>query len=814
MLWQTPTKIVGLERAAFWADSPLAYSLSLRRAGTVRRMSARLVQPNFITDIIEDDLKKGRVARVVTRFPPEPNGYLHLGHTFACFLNYSLAQDFGGEWVLRMDDTNPLTERLEYVEAHVGDLAWMGWTTPQVRYASDDFEVMYGCAVQLIQNGLAYVDSLSPEEMTSYRGTVDTPGKPSPFRDRSISENLELFARMRAGEFPDGAHLLRAKIDLSSPNMKLRDPGLYRILKARHYRQGDVWCIYPLYDFAQALNDATNGVTHSLCSLEFVDNRAIYDWLLDNLSHEALRSRPHQHEFGRRSLEYTVVSKRKLRKLVDGGHVQGWDDPRMPTIAAQRRRGVTPAALKSFAAGIGVTRTNRTVDIAMLENAIRGDLNPVAPRVMAVLRPLKLRLTNLTADTTVTMPYFPHDVIKDSPDGLVSLPGGERVPPERATRAVPLTEEILIERDDFSLEPPAGFKRLVPGGRVRLRGAGVIECQEVFQDATGQVSELHCEILPESETAKGVIHWVSATASIPFEARLYDRLFSVPNPEAEAKELEEEEDDGAEERDFLSFVNPNSLEIVRGVIEPSVLNDPKETRYQFERGGYFWQDQRDSSRDRLVFNRIITLKDTWAAKVDSNITQSPNTGVATVTVSHPVGAQHAAPALSLEEQATLEFLKSRGINEAEALILSRDADLRTYLEGAPGDITLLSSFVIGFGLRPGSSVTPDQLARLVGLVTDGSLSRNMAKDVLERALETGTDPLEIVAREGLRQISDSSSLELVVDAIIAENPDKLEAFRGGRVGLLGFFVGEVMKRTRGAGNPQLAQGLVKQKLEG
>jgi glutaminyl-tRNA synthetase len=387
-------------------------------------MADRLVQPNFITEVIENDLEHKRVAGIVTRFPPEPNGYPHLGHTFACFLNYSLAQQYGGEWVLRMDDTNPLTERQEYVDAIVADLAWMGWSTPQVRYASDDFEVMHSCAVQLIEKGLAYVDSVSPIEMARNRGTVDKPGTPSAYRNRSVAENLELFASMRAGAFPDGAHLLRAKIDLANPNMKLRDPGLYRIMRATHYRQGDAWCIYPLYDFAQALNDATNGVTHSLCSLEFVDNRAIYDWLPDNLSHPALKSRPHQYEFGRRSLEYTVVSKRKLRKLLEAGFVAGWDDPRMPTIAAQRRRGVTPDAIRAFAAGIGVSRTNRTVDLGALEFAIRDDLNHRAPRVMGVLRPLKVVLTNLESEREIMIPYFPQDVVKDALDGFVPLPSG------------------------------------------------------------------------------------------------------------------------------------------------------------------------------------------------------------------------------------------------------------------------------------------------------------------------------------------------------------------------------------------------------
>lgn len=779
-------------------------------------MSVRVVQPNFITETIEADLSAGRVEQVVTRFPPEPNGYPHLGHTFACNLNFNLAAQYGGEWVLRMDDTNPLTERQEFVDAIQSDLEWMGWRTPQVRFASDDFEVMYGCAVQLIEKGLAYVDSVSPQEMATMRGTATQAGLPSPYRSRTVSENLELFAAMRAGAYPDGAHLLRAKIDLSNPNMKLRDPGLYRILHATHYRQGDAWSIYPLYDFAQAINDATNGVTHSLCSLEFVDNRAIYDWLLEHLEHPALKSRPHQYEFGRRSLEYTVVSKRKLKKLIEAGLVSGWDDPRMPTIAAQRRRGVTPDAIRNFAAGIGVTRTNRTVDLSAFEHAIRDDLNARAPRVMAVLRPLRVTLANLSESRTVTMPYYPQDVIKASSDGRVPLPNGERVAADQATRNVQLTREIFIEREDFSLEPPAGYKRLTLGGRVRLRGAGVIQCLEVLRDTAGEVTGLMCELLSDTEKAGGVIHWVSAEDGLPFTARLYDRLFTVPNPEAEAKL--EDEDEGGEEKDFLDFINPDSLEIVAGVIEPSVLRDPPDARYQFERGGYFWQDQADSRPDALVFNRIIGLKDNWTVNANSTVTQAPTIGSANATVSsktaaQPVEATGRSPLqeLTLLEQATLETLKSRGINDADSLVLARDADLRSYLESVGNDAG--SSYVIQFGLREPSPVTPAQLRALLELQSSGSLSRNMVKDVLEQALATGVDPLELIEREGLKQVSDTSSLEPMVDAVIAANPEKLAAYRAGRTGLLGFFVGEVMKLSRGAGNPQLVQSLVKAKLE-
>jgi glutaminyl-tRNA synthetase len=659
---------------------------------------SRLVAPNFITEIIEADLESGHVARVVTRFPPEPNGYAHLGHTFACNLNYSLAADYNGIWVLRMDDTNPETEELEYVNAITRDLEWMGWKT-EVQFASDDFLVMYECAVQFIEKGLAYVESASLDEMRNARGTVDKAGTPSIYRDRSVAENLDLFSRMRRGEFQNGEHVLRAKIDLANPNMKLRDPPLYRIMHTEHYRQGKNWCIYPLYDYAQALNDAINGVTHSLCSLEFIDNRAIYDWILENVQHPALKSRPYQYEFGRRSLEYTVVSKRKLRKLIESKRVAGWDDPRMPTIAAQRRRGITPEAIRAFASGIGVSRTNRTVDIGALEYAVRDDLNTRSPRVMAVLRPLKVILENVETPQNLVLPYFPPDVINASSDGLVPLPNGQRVIPEAATRTVGLTHEIFIEREDFLEIPTTGFKRLTLGGTVRLRGAGIIKCTNVTKSPNGEILELHCTVLPEGK-ASGVIHWVSAETAISFEARLYDRLFTVANPEQEAKQEEDED------ADFLAYLNPHSLEILHGKIEPIVLEQPTDARYQFERNGYFWQDPIDSRPDALVFNRIIGLKDNWS-----------------------------------------EAVKGEG-------------------QKLKGEI----------------------------------------KKPKEPKAETQSRP-ELEIGSELR-----AELEPNLQAILEANPDKVLAYKNGRVGLLGFFVGEAMKNLSD-GQPQVIQTVFKQLLE-
>ncbi len=813
--------------------------------------SSRRIGPNFITEIIDRDLEQQRYAVVVTRFPPNPNGFAHLGHAFASLLNFGISKDYGGRFVLRFDDTNPHTDKPEFVESISKDLAWLGldWGT-EVSYASSYFPQLHADAIRLIERGLAYVDSVSAEEMARLRGTAFEPGKPSPYRDRTVQENLEMFEQMRRGDFATGSHVLRAKIDLANPNFKLRDPVLYRIVHATHYRTGNDWCIYPSYDFAQAITDALDGVTHSLCSLEFIDNNAVYRWLMDNLWDKAP---PIQHEFGRRSLEYTVVSKRKLKKLVEGKHVLGWDDPRMPTIAAQRRRGVTPEAVQKFVSSISINRTNRTVDLAILENAIRDDLNFSAPRIMAVLNPLKIVLSYVEADLELTIPYFPNDVIKLSPDGLVPLPNGTRVKPEVASRTVKLTKEIWIEREDFMLEPIAGFKRLSPNGRVFLRGVGVIECNQITKDEAGNILELHCTLLEKAEKAKAVIHWVSAKYAVPAEFGLYDRLFNSPHPEAEAKELEEDED--GEEQDFLHFLNPNSLEISHGFVEPSILNDPLETRYQFERLGYFWRDPVDSSAEKLVFNRIISLRDSWTAQgsaeltVKPVITLSPNitpiTGSANLVIQSPsMSGQGTVPEiqkpkisgrevlkslqqtilkieLTPEQQAKLEQYLKLEIGESEARILAREPKLSSFMDAALEsgvNASTLSNWVVnelGTHLREVDSphISPAQLSELVKLITDGTISNRIAKTVLEQTLETGVDPLEMIARDGLKQVSDSGALEVIVDAIMTANPDKVAAYKSGRIGLLGFFVGQVMAQTKGAGNPQMVQEIVKQKLE-
>jgi glutaminyl-tRNA synthetase len=548
--------------------------------------------PNFIRNMVAEDMKTGKWGgRVVTRFPPEPNGYLHIGHAKSICLNFGIAGEHGGTCNLRFDDTNPLTEDQTYVDAIREDVRWMGFQWAGEYYASDYFEQLYDFALILIRKGLAYVDSQSEEEIRVGRGSVTRPGLESPYRHRSVAESLDLFARMRAGEFPDGAHVLRAKIDMNHPNFLMRDPLLYRIRHASHYRRGDAWCLYPLYDFTHCLSDAIERITHSLCTLEFKDNRELYDWIVHEVG---IPQPPEQTEFARLNVDYTVLSKRKLVRLVREGHVRGWDDPRMPTIAGLRRRGVTPEAIRAFADGIGVARVDSRVEIGKLEHAIRDDLNMRVPRVLCVLHPLKVVITDYPEGQVEELdaPYYPHDV------------------PKEGSRKLPFTRELYIEREDFMEDPPRKFFRLAPGREVRLRYAYFITCTEVVKNAAGEITELRCTYdpatkggdAPDGRKVKGTIHWVSATESLPCEVRLYDRLFTQPDP-----------DDVPDDQDFTATLNPESLVVLADArIERSVADDPAGSRYQFERQGYFVSDQGDSKPGALVFNRTVQLRDTWA----------------------------------------------------------------------------------------------------------------------------------------------------------------------------------------------------------
>ena len=543
---------------------------------------------NFIRDqIIADNATGKNGGRVCTRFPPEPNGYLHVGHAKSIAINFGLAEEFGGKCNLRFDDTNPTKEETEYVEAIIEDVRWLGGDfDDRIFYASDYFRQLYDWAVELIKKGKAFVCDLSSDQVREMRGTLTEPGQNSPYRDRSIEENLDLFARMKKGEFPDGSRTLRAKIDMASPNLNLRDPVMYRILHAEHHRTGNEWCIYPMYDWAHGQSDSIEGITHSICTLEFENHRPLYDWYLEQLG----VFRPQQMEFDRLNLTYTVMSKRKFLQLVQQGIVEGWDDPRMPTISGMRRRGYSPQGLRNFARSLGVSKTNGITELEKLEYYIREDLNKTALRVMSVLRPLKLVLTNY-------------------PEGQVEWMEAVNNPEDATagTRSVPFSRELWIEQDDFRETPPKGYHRLYPGNEVRLRYGYIIKCHDVVKDpATGEITEVHCTYDPETRSGqhtrkvKSTIHWISAAHAVPIEVRLYDKLFTVENPN--------ETPEGA---DFTTFINPKSLDVVAGKAEPSLKNARPGDRYQFERLGYFCADK-SSTGEKLVFNRTVELRDTWA----------------------------------------------------------------------------------------------------------------------------------------------------------------------------------------------------------
>ena len=548
---------------------------------------------HFIRNIIQEDLQSGKHQKIVTRFPPEPNGYLHIGHAKSIFLNFGLVKEFPGHCFMRFDDTNPINEDEEYVQAILEDLLWLGFDWKDLlTHASDYFQRLYDFAEELIQQGKAYVDSQSQDSIREQRGTLTEPGTASPFRDRSIAENLDLFRRMKSGEFDDGTHVLRAKIDMASPNINLRDPVIYRIRKVTHQRTGNEWCLYPMYDYTHCLSDALEGITHSLCTLEFEDHRPLYDWVLDQLD---VPCHPRQIEFSRLNLQYTVLSKRRLIQLVEEGHVSGWDDPRLPTISGLRRRGYTPESLRLFAERIGVSKAESNIYMSVLEDCIREDLDSKAPRALAVLRPVKVIILN-----------WPEDQVEE-----LDAPVHQQFP-DRGRRSIPMSREIFIEEDDFNEDPPEGFYRLVPGGEVRLRNAYVIRCDEVVRDASGKITELHCIYdpntargrKPEGRKVKGIIHWVSAAHAIPAEVRLYDRLFSEPTPGSDNPD-----------KNFLLDLNQNSMKILaQAWLEPNLKKADAGTAYQFERLGYFCLDSRDSKTDSLVFNRIVTLRDSWGGK--------------------------------------------------------------------------------------------------------------------------------------------------------------------------------------------------------
>ena len=774
---------------------------------------------DFIRSIIADDLRQGKHGgRVVTRFPPEPNGFLHIGHAKSINLNFGIAEELPrARCHLRFDDTNPETEEQAYVEAIKRDVEWLGveWGE-HLYFASDYFDEMYRIAEHMIREGHAYVDSQTEEQIRESRGTVTEPGRPGPHRDRSPEENLDLFRRMRAGEFPNGAHVLRGRIDLASPNMLLRDPVLYRIRHASHYRTGDRWCIYPLYDYAHPIEDALEGVTHSLCTLEFEINRPLYDWVVE---HSGLEARPRQYEFARGELDYTVMSKRQLLRLVREGRVAGWDDPRMPTIAGLRRRGVTPEAIRSFWDMVGVAKTHSRVDIGKLEYAIRDDLNTRAPRVLCVLRPLRVRITNWEGPAReLEADLWPRDVDR------------------QGTRPLPFSGDILIERDDFREDPPSDWRRLAPGRAVRLRHGPVIRCDETVRGDDGSVRELRCSYDPasldgpgrEDWKVGGAIHWVDADRSLPCEVRLYDRLFDVADPMGEAS-------DG--DRDFLELLNPKSLEVVEGArVEPSVARDEPGTRYQFERLGYFMSDPEDSSPDRLVFNRTVTLRDTWKGtrseggvalgdRAEAEVKRAPDTerAVALSPEEQRRRREAAAPERSRELEARRQRYQAElEVDPEDAELLTREPERADFFDAAVeagGQPQRVANWLVNelpreAGERSVADLPFDgaSFGRLVTLLDDGTLSSSTARHVLAEMVATGDQPVVVVDRLGLRQISDARSLMPMIDRLVEANPDKAEAYRAGRTALLGFFMGQVMRETGGKANPELAKRLLTERL--
>ncbi len=761
---------------------------------------------HFIRDIIESDLRSGKHRTVVTRFPPEPNGYLHIGHAKSICLNFGLARDYRGRCHLRFDDTNPETENEEFVESIKESVRWLGFDwNEHLYFASDYFERFYEVAEKLIRQGDAYVDSLSEEEIREHRGTVTSPGRPSPYRDRPVEENLDLFRRMRAGEFGDGAHVLRARGDLASPNMKMRDPLLYRIKHASHYHRGDAWCIYPFYDYAHPLEDAIEGVTHSLCTLEFDNNREVYDWVLERgLKPEQIPTRPRQYEFSRLNLDYTVMSKRKLLQLVNEGHVAGWDDPRLPTLFGMRRRGIPPEAIRAFCDRVGVTKVEGSVDPELLDHSIRDELNARAPRVMCVLQPLKVTITNYPEGEAewLDAPYWPHDIGKSG------------------SRRVPFSRELYIERDDFMETPSARFFRLAPGREVRLRYGYLVTCTEVVRDSGGAVSEIRCTYdpatrsgeAPDGRRPKATLHWVSAAHALKAEVRLYNPLFTVAHPDEEGG-------------DFKDYLNPESLVVLEGArIEPSVGGDPADRRYQFERQGYFWPDPVDSGPERLVFNRIVPLRDTYSRGGREEAAQEASrkqaAGVGEMAL---VEKQRRISSFSEKaNQRYIHYTDTLGLHLEEALVLVENASLaglfdRLLSEGIPGRTA--AAWLVHELPREYRSLSPEEmpfapgrLAELLALVEQGAITTGIARDVLAELIRTGDDPAAIIERHGLQPLTDTSQLERLIDGVLASHPEKVRQYAEGKTGLMGFFVGQVMRKTGGRADPSQVKSLLEGRL--
>ncbi len=748
---------------------------------------------DFLRTIVEQDLQKGKYKEVVTRFPPEPNGFPHIGHAKSICINFGIAKDYNGHCHLRMDDTNPSTEDTQYVEALKDAVEWLGFDWEgNVRYTSDYFDKLYEYAVELIKMGKAYVDSIDEEEMRQFRGTVTEPGKRSNYAERSVEENLDLFERMKNGEFRDGEHVLRAKIDMASPNMKMRDPILYRIRHAHHYRAGDKWAVYPMYDFGHCLSDYIEGISHSICTLEFENNRAIYDWVLDTLG--LSEKRPYQHEFARLDVNYTVMSKRKLLALVKEGKVNGWDDPRMPTIAGYRRRGYTPESIVNFCDAIGIAKANSTVDVAQLEFSIRDDLNTKVPRVMCVLDPLKVTIENYEGSEALDASYYPEDV------------------PKEGSRKVPFSKEIYIDRSDFEENPPKGYFRMTPDQPVRLKHAYIISCKEVIKDANGNITEIKAEYYPDSKSGedtsgikvKSAIQWVSAKEAKKVEVRVYDRLYKSESPE------------GPED------LNLNSLQVIKdALIEPAVITEKPDVRFQFEREGYFFAEPVDYTDEHPVFNKIVGLKDSWGKK---NKPQSETKKAERKPAAKKEQIDGEVAPMSAAEEALFDrYTGELKLNSEVANTLARDEKLSAFYDAAlsfEASPVNLANIVANEVARELKDKEPSdlkfgasQIAELVKMVDDETISNKIAKQVFEEMVESGDTPAKIVEAKGLVQISDPAVIEAVIDEVMANNSDNVEKYRAGNSKLFGFFVGQVLKSTGGKANPKVVNELVAKKLQ-
>jgi glutaminyl-tRNA synthetase len=753
---------------------------------------------DFLRDIIDEDRAAGRHDKIATRFPPEPNGYLHIGHAKSICLNFGIALEYGGSCNLRYDDTNPTKEEVEYVESIERDVRWLGFVPSGVFYASDYFEKMYQLAEKLVRDGKAYVCSLSDEEIKEHRGTLAQPGKLSPYASRSVEENLKLLRAMRAGEFEDGAHVLRARIDMAASNMKMRDPLLYRIRHAHHHRTGDAWCLYPMYDYAHPLSDAFEGITHSICTLEFENNRELYDWVI---AETGVQPVPHQYEFARLNLDYTLMSKRKLLTLVNEGRVSGWDDPRMPTLAGMRRRGYRPEAIRAFCDMIGVAKNNSVVDIGKLEYCIRDDLNRVAPRVLAVLRPLPVKLTNFEPGRVETLraPHFPPDI---------GTPGD---------REVPLSGELVIEREDFQTTPEKGYLRLAPGRTVRLRHGPCITCEKVVTSDAGEVVALEARYLPETlgggspaggEKVWGVIHWVSAPHAVKQTVRLYERLFKVPRPE--------------EGGDFLPYLDAGSLEVVEGaLLEPAAAQAPEGTRFQFERLGYFWKDPVDG-----VWNRISTLRETEAPATAVAATAPAEKEKSAKAKTRPPkrsAAEYRQEARARDPELAARHARYQAdlaLSAEEADLLSGDratADLYDATVAASNRARGAAKLIINElpralgGRELGSlPIGGAELGALVELIETGRVLGPQAKEILAELVEKGGDPRKLAEARGEKLGGDA--LEKLIADVLTAHADKAAEYRAGKRGLLGFFVGQVVKASGGKADPKEVQAALGPRL--